>query len=390
MSEFYPSNTQEVDPQSNFEESRPLSSAAQAGMDRLRWMRALREQEESAGIGWEDSRLNSENAEGSSEQDYYDFDGKEQVDVLHAGNGFNGTGPFEDLPADSPELSAAERQDKEVAVKGATDLVAGIIEARPDRNSSNTVETPYGTLASERAPIGGDGDVEIIHDDEEVIGVSLEIGDDPRLAIEVIYPERPDSEVLVNGAVVRQEDMPKVKEVIDSIKEQAQTAEAEDPIESEVDEQDSPEQQVDTEESQPGASGVVEASVPVRLPTKWQPKRNVPQPQGVAASSGNVERAGGGSEARRQKYAGQFVGQYGRLIPPEVLKQAGVDLKGLGERVAAGKLNLSRDLLAEMSKIAREMRPDSALWQTKPGANSLAGRAADESRARLARVIASM
>ena len=75
---------------------------------------------------------------------------------------------------------------------------------------------------------------------------------------------------------------------------------------------------------------------------------------------------------------------YGRFLDQNVRAELADRLK------SKGGLNVDRETLQAMSKLAREANPQSPVWQTEPGSGSTIQMAADEARSRLQSIVESL
>jgi len=89
-------------------------------------------------------------------------------------------------------------------------------------------------------------------------------------------------------------------------------------------------------------------------------------------------------QERANKWAGDFLRAYGRFLDQNVRAELADRLK------SKGGLNVDRETLQAMSKLAREANPQSPVWQTEPGSGSTIRRAADEARSRLQSIVESL
>lgn len=71
------------------------------------------------------------------------------------------------------------------------------------------------------------------------------------------------------------------------------------------------------------------------------------------------------------------------------IEQQGVDLKELSHRMGSGAFNVTSETKRRMQRLVGEVRPDSSVWGTAPGANSILGRAADGARHELLEIVRS-
>lgn len=72
------------------------------------------------------------------------------------------------------------------------------------------------------------------------------------------------------------------------------------------------------------------------------------------------------------------------------MKARGVDFKALSDRFRSGKVDIMGEGARAFRELIAEVKPDSPLWNTKPGTNSALGRAAEAQRARLANILRSL
>ena len=89
-------------------------------------------------------------------------------------------------------------------------------------------------------------------------------------------------------------------------------------------------------------------------------------------------------QKRANKWAGDFLRAYGRFLDQNVRAELADRLK------SKGGLNVDRETLQAMSKLAREANPQSPVWQTEPGSGSTIQMAADEARSRLQSIVESL
>lgn len=89
-------------------------------------------------------------------------------------------------------------------------------------------------------------------------------------------------------------------------------------------------------------------------------------------------------QERANKWAGDFLRAYGRFLDQNVRAELADRLK------AKGGLNVDRETLQAMSKLAREANPQSPVWQTEPGSGSALQEFADRARRDLYSIIESL
>ena len=89
-------------------------------------------------------------------------------------------------------------------------------------------------------------------------------------------------------------------------------------------------------------------------------------------------------QERADKWAGDFLRAYGGFLDQNVRAELADRLK------SKGGLNVDRETLQAMSKLAREANPQSPVWQTEPGSGSTIQMAADEARSRLQSIVESL
>ena len=90
------------------------------------------------------------------------------------------------------------------------------------------------------------------------------------------------------------------------------------------------------------------------------------------------------NQEKADKWAGDFLRAYGRFLDQNVRAELADRLK------SKGGLNVDRETLQAMSKLAREANPQSPVWQTEPGSGSTIQMAADEARSRLQSIVESL
>lgn len=89
-------------------------------------------------------------------------------------------------------------------------------------------------------------------------------------------------------------------------------------------------------------------------------------------------------QEKANKWAGDFRRAYGGFLDPAVRAELADRLK------AKGGLNVDRETVQAMSKLAREADPRSPIWQTKPGSGSALQKFADRARKNLQSIIESL
>lgn len=89
-------------------------------------------------------------------------------------------------------------------------------------------------------------------------------------------------------------------------------------------------------------------------------------------------------QKKANKWAEDFLRAYGRFLDQNVRAELADRLK------SKGGLNVDRETLQAMSKLAREANPQSPVWQTEPGSGSTIQMAADEARSRLQSIVESL
>ena len=92
----------------------------------------------------------------------------------------------------------------------------------------------------------------------------------------------------------------------------------------------------------------------------------------------------GERQQRANKWAGDFLRAYSGFLDQNVRAELADRLK------SKGGLNVDRETLQAMSKLAREANPQSPVWQTEPGSGSTIQMAADEARSRLQSIVESL
>lgn len=135
------------------------------------------------------------------------------------------------------------------------------------------------------------------------------------------------------------------------------------------------------------------------------PAEQVEQPDGnqknTVKSEADVSKSDGKQAAREQstkqpgerqpfnqekadKWAGDFLRAYGRFLDQNVRAELADRLK------SKGGLNVDRETLQAMSKLAREANPQSPVWQTEPGSGSALQQFAGKARRDLQSIIESL
>jgi hypothetical protein len=89
-------------------------------------------------------------------------------------------------------------------------------------------------------------------------------------------------------------------------------------------------------------------------------------------------------QEKANKWAGDFLRAYGRFLDQNVRAELADRLK------AKGGLNVDRETLQAMSKLAREANPQSPVWQTEPGSGSALQQFAGKARRDLQSIIESL
>lgn len=135
------------------------------------------------------------------------------------------------------------------------------------------------------------------------------------------------------------------------------------------------------------------------------PAEQVEQPDGnqknTVKSEADVSKSDGKQAAREQstkqpgerqpfnqekadKWAGDFLRAYGRFLDQNVRAELADRLK------SKGGLNVDRETLQAMSKLAREANPQSPVWQTEPGSGSALQQFAGKARRDLQSIVESL
>lgn len=92
----------------------------------------------------------------------------------------------------------------------------------------------------------------------------------------------------------------------------------------------------------------------------------------------------GERQQRANKWAGDFLRAYSGFLDQNTKAELADRLK------AKGGLNVDRETLQAMSKLAREANPQSPIWQTRPGSGSALQEFADRARKNLQSIIESL
>lgn len=71
------------------------------------------------------------------------------------------------------------------------------------------------------------------------------------------------------------------------------------------------------------------------------------------------------------------------------MQTLGVDFNALSDKFRTGEVDLTGETARALRELIKEVKPTSSLWATRPGADSLLGRAADAERVRLANILKS-
>ena len=90
------------------------------------------------------------------------------------------------------------------------------------------------------------------------------------------------------------------------------------------------------------------------------------------------------NQEKADKWAGDFLRAYGRFLDQNVRAELADRLK------SKGGLNVDRETLQAMSKLAREANPQSPVWQTEPGSGSALQQFAGKARRDLQSIIESL
>lgn len=90
------------------------------------------------------------------------------------------------------------------------------------------------------------------------------------------------------------------------------------------------------------------------------------------------------NQEKANKWAGDFLRAYSGFIDQNVRAELADRLK------AKGGLNVDRETLQAMSRLAKEANPRSPIWQTKPGSGSALQKFADRARKNLQSIIESL
>lgn len=89
-------------------------------------------------------------------------------------------------------------------------------------------------------------------------------------------------------------------------------------------------------------------------------------------------------QERANKWAGDFLRAYGGFLDQNIRAELADRLK------AKGGLNVDRETIQAMSRLAREAGPQSPIWQTEPGSGSALQQFADRARKNLQSIIESL